>query len=301
MSLYTAVTTPFVNNKVDIKTLYNHILGLIRNKSGIILFNEISECETLSEVEKYQILDYFAENFLDEEKKSFIIAINGNTHECIAFAYETVKRGFTNIMLSNNKVETQEDLFLHYTTIASKHFEVCPESQIIINNTNDCFLTPSTIYGICNTCPNIVAVKQSSDNLDDSVEICKLVENIKIYLDDNSLKVPIMNINHVGLISVVSNVYTKEIYEIINLYSKYQFSQALNEYNKLHDFIKTVLINNSSAQIKYALLLKGIYKSDECRLHILTDEYKNKITMYIDQLAPKFKHHTNSPFVYMKN
>ncbi len=301
MSLYTAVTTPFINNKVDIKTLYNHILSLIRNKSGIILFSEISECEILSEVEKYQILDYFAENFLDEEKKSFIIAINGNTHECIAFAYETVKRGFTNIMLSNNKVDTQEDLFLHYTTIASKHFEVCSESQIIINNTNDSYLTPSTIYGICNTCPNIVAIKQSSDNLDDSVEICKLVENIKIYLDDNSLKIPIMNINQIGVISVISNVYTKEIYEIINLYSKYQFSQALNEYNKLHDFIKTVLINNSSVQIKYALLLKGIYKSDESRLHILTDEYKNKITMCIDQLAPKFKHHTNSPFFYMKN
>jgi len=36
--LYTAITTPFNNNVIDITTLYDHILSLLEKNSGIVLF-----------------------------------------------------------------------------------------------------------------------------------------------------------------------------------------------------------------------------------------------------------------------
>ncbi len=287
MDLYTAITVPFINGKVDMKTLYNHILMILCNKSNIILFTEPVEC--LTDTEKYQIMDYLADNFVDEEKKSFVVAINGNTS--INFACETLKRGFTNIMISSE----HED----YIMEISKQLEVYPHFKIIL----DCYTNPLTIQKLYNSCKNIFAIKGASYNLNDLTEIRKLMPAMKIYFGDD-LVFPFMGD---GLISIVSNLYTKEMYKIMDLCAKSDFAKASAEYNILKDFIKVVYCENNSSAIQYALLLEGIYKKNEFRLPLSTDN-KNKVTFCINQLKPTImsqKHqviqNNDCSFFYSKN
>ncbi len=294
--LYTAVTTPFVDNKVDIDSLYNHILFLLQNNSGIVLFGTTGECPTLSDIEKYQIMDFLAEHLMSEDKRHFVIGVGGNnTQDCIDFANETVKRGFTNIMITApyyNK-PTQEGLFLHFTTIASKHLEVCPTSQVILYNVpgrSVVNINPTTVQRIYNTCQNVVAIKEASGNLSQVIAIRKLVPNIQVYSGDDGLTIPIMSVGGVGLISVVSNLFPAEMNNIIQLCTQSNYSEAFNEYSKFHSFIELMFCETNPVPIKYALFLKDMYYSEECRLPLapLSFENKDKITKCLNELNSCF-------------
>jgi 4-hydroxy-tetrahydrodipicolinate synthase len=294
--LYTAVTTPFVNNKVDILTLYDHIKFLIRNNSGIVLFGTTGECPTLCDTEKYQIMDYLADNLSPQEKALFVIGVGGNnTQDCIDFSLEATNRGFTKIMITApyyNK-PTQEGLFLHFTTIALNHLEVCSESQVILYNVpgrSVVNINPPTVQRIFNTCTNIVAIKEASGNLNQVIAIRTLVPNIKVYSGDDALTIPIMSVGGIGVISVVSNIFPSQIHSIVQLCSELHYTEAFNKYSKMHNFIEAMFCETNPVPIKYALFLQDMYKSDECRLPLaqLSLENQNKVIKCLNEIKSHF-------------
>ncbi len=294
--LYTAVTTPFVDNQIDIETLYDHIKFLISNNSGIVLFGTTGECPTLSNSEKYQIMDYLADKLYDQEKDLFVIGVGGNnTQECIDFSIEATNRGFTKIMITApyyNK-PTQEGLFLHFTTIASRHLEVCPESQVILYNVpgrSVVNINPPTVQRIFNTCTNVVAIKEASGNLNQVIAIRTLVPHIQVYSGDDALTIPIMSVGGVGVISVVSNIFPSQIHSIAQLCSELNFTEAFNKYSLMHNFVEAMFCETNPVPIKYVLYLQDMYKSDECRLPLaqLSQENKNKVLVCINQMKSNF-------------
>jgi len=285
--LYTAITTPFVNNKVDIQTLGDHIQYLLCNNSSIVLFGTTGECPTLTDEERLNILKMVSQKFNDKSK--FVIGVGGNnTQNCIENVNIAVGYGFSNIMITApyyNK-PTQEGLFMHFTEISKAHNTLCQTrdltSNVILYNVpgrSVVNIQASTVKKICDECPNVVAIKEASGNLSQVISIRTLVPNIKVYSGDDALTIPIMSVGGSGLISVVSNVFPSQVYNVLDLCKKNRYDEAFSHYSKLHDFTEAMFCETNPVPIKYALVLTNKYKSSEVRLPLteLTSSSKEKV------------------------
>jgi len=285
--LYTAITTPFVNNKVDIQTLGDHIQFLLDNNSAVVLFGTTGECPTLTEDERHAILTMVSEKFKDKSK--FVIGVGGNnTQNCIENVHIAAGYGFSNIMITApyyNK-PTQEGLYMHFTEISKAHNTLCQArdltSNVILYNVpgrSVVNIQASTVKKICDECPNVVAIKEASGNLSQVISIRTLVPNIKVYSGDDALVVPIMSVGGSGLISVVSNVFPSQVYNVLDLCKKNRYTDAFSYYSKLHDFTEAMFCEANPVPVKYALKLASKYKSCEVRLPLseLAEASKNRV------------------------
>jgi 4-hydroxy-tetrahydrodipicolinate synthase len=289
-NLYTAITTPFDHeNNVDIMCLKKHIMYLLENNSGVVLFGTTGETSTLKKKEKYNILS----NLYDVgDKTNFIIGVGGNnTYECIEFCNNLILDGFCNIMITApyyNK-PTQEGLYQHFTTIAKNHYNNCPQGKIMLYNIpGRCVVNiePKTLKRITDECSNIVAIKEASGDLNQVMSIRNLIPNIKVYSGDDGLIVPIMSVGGVGVVSVVSNIYPKYINEIISLCEKNNYKEAHEKYNYIHNFVKLMFCETNPAPIKYVLYNYNTYNNENIRLPLvkISEENKSKIKDEIDNL-----------------
>jgi 4-hydroxy-tetrahydrodipicolinate synthase len=292
--LYTAITTPFVNNKVDIQSLGDHIQFLLANQSGVVLFGTTGECPTLTESERLTILTMVSQKF--DDKSKFVIGVGGNnTQKCIENVNVAVGYGFSNIMITApyyNK-PTQEGLFMHFTEISKAHNTLCNTrdltSNVILYNVpgrSVVNIQASTVKKICDECSNVVAIKEASGNLSQVISIRSLVPKIKVYSGDDALAVPIMSVGGCGLISVVSNLFPSQVYNVLDLCKKNRYDDAFSYYSKLHDFTEAMFCETNPVPIKYALTLTHRYKSSEVRLPLteLTDANKEKVQTSVKPL-----------------
>jgi len=227
-----------------------------------------------------------AEKLSDDQKSRFIIGVGGNnTSECIELATNSAHRGFKKIMITApyyNK-PTQDGLYLHFTKIAHEHLKVCPESKVVLYNVpgrSVVNINPNTVLRVYNECKNVVAIKEASGNMSQVISIRTLVPDIKVYSGDDGLVVPIMSIGGVGLISVVSNVFPNQVYQVLKLCMESNYTAAFREYTKLHQFTEAMFCESNPVPVKYVLKLTGLYKSDECRLPLapLSEENASMVT-----------------------
>jgi 4-hydroxy-tetrahydrodipicolinate synthase len=296
--LYTAITTPFLkDNSIDNITLIKHIQFLLDNGSGIVLFGTTGECPTLTDKEKESVLENLGDLLNQKEKSQFIIGVGGNnTQECMNACDAAVKNGFTNIMITApyyNK-PTQEGLYQHFTTISSYHMAICPESQVVLYNVpgrSVVNITPSTVKRIVGTCSNVVAIKEASGSLSQVIGIRTLVPSIKVFSGDDGLVVPIMSVGGVGLISVVSNIFPKQVKNILTLCRNNKYDDAFEEYAKLNKFTELMFCESNPVPVKYALYKFGLYENSSVRLPLveLSDENKQKVDSELTFVKLQFK------------
>ena len=283
--LYTAITTPFIKNKVDYDSLINHIKFLLKNNSGIVLFGTTGECPTLSKDEKITIMDIIVSHLSDTELNKFIIGVGGNnTQECIEMVEYVNFYGFKNIMITTpyyNK-PSQDGMYLHFKMVSDELYKYNKNGFVMLYNVPSrsiVNISPSTIKKICDNCPNVKAIKEASGSLNQVINIRTLVPNIKVFSGDDALMVPMMSVGCVGLISVVSNVFPIETHIILKLCENSNFKSAFIEYSQIHKFTEAMFCDTNPVPVKFALVLSNIYKSDEVRLPLttLSDENKTKV------------------------
>jgi 4-hydroxy-tetrahydrodipicolinate synthase len=291
--LYTAITTPFLDNDtIDNKTLIKHIQYLLDNNSGVVLFGTTGECPTISDSEKESILENLTNLLNEKEKTQFIIGVGGNnTKECILACETSVKYGFTNIMITSpyyNK-PTQEGLYQHFKIISEYHKSICSESNIVLYNVpgrSVINIAPTTVKRIVDSCPNVVAIKEASGSLSQVIGIRTLVPSIRVLSGDDGLMVPIMSVGGVGLISVVSNVFPKEVNEILEYCKNNKYSEAFEKYAKINKFTELMFCESNPVPVKYALFNYGLYDSPKVRLPLveLSEENKQKVSQELNKV-----------------
>jgi 4-hydroxy-tetrahydrodipicolinate synthase len=283
--LYTAITTPFIQNEVDYESLLNHVKFLLKNNSGIVLFGTTGECPTLTKDEKITIMDMIVSKVPDNELSKFIIGVGGNnTQECIEMVEYVNFYGFQNIMITTpyyNK-PSQDGLYLHFKMISDELYKYNKNGFVMLYNVpgrSIVNISPSTIKKICDSCPNVKAIKEASGSLSQVINIRTQVPNIKIFSGDDGLMVPMMSVGAVGLISVVSNVFPIETHIILKHCENSNFKLAFEEYSKMHKFTEAMFCDTNPVPVKYALALANIYKSADVRLPLtnLSDENKTKV------------------------
>lgn len=273
---YTAIVTPFKNEKIDEPALEALIKAQIKGGvTGIVPVGSTGESPTLSFEEHIRVIE-LAVKFAGQKIK--VIAGTGAnaTHEAISLAQAAEKAGADaclQVVPYYNK-PTQEGLFRHFKAIA----EATRLPVILYNIPGRCGveIAVETIQRLVKECKNIVGSKESTGNLDRISHLrSALGDRFSILCGDDSLTLPFMAVGADGVISVTSNIIPKEISQMVRAISMGKLDIAQKIHFKYFQLFRDLFIETNPGPIKAALAMTDVIE-EEYRLPITPMSAKNR-------------------------
>ncbi len=238
-----AIVTPFTkNNEVDYEKLGELIEYQIVNKTdAIIICGTTGEASTLSHEEHLECIRYTVEKVAGRIP---VIAGTGSncTETAIYLSKEAQKYGADALLLVTpyyNKA-TQNGLIAHFTAIAN-----AVSIPIILYNVpgrTGCNIQPQTIATLVKNVKNIVGVKEASGDIVQAAKIMQLTDGkIDLYSGNDDMVVPILSLGGVGVISVLSNVASKDTHDMV------------------YKFLEGDIAGSRELQLKYLPLVNALF------------------------------------------
>lgn len=250
--LITAVVTPFdENNNIDyeaFKRLLDHLINT--HTDSIVVAGTTGESATLSINEKINLFTFAKQNV---PKRIKIIAGIGtnNTIETIKLIKRVNKTnvdGYLIITPYYNK-PSQEGIYQHFKAIDN----VSTKPIIIYNVISRCGVETSykTLIRLYHDCNHIIGLKHASKNISLISSLKKEMPDFLIYGGEDHYILDVLKNKGDGVISVISNYYGNEVYELINDYENGFENMTLYEYIQM--LAEITFIESSPAPIKYIL------------------------------------------------
>ena len=119
-------------------------------------------------------------------------------------------------------------------------------------------LLPETLAKLSEV-PGIVAVKESSGNLDQVSDICGAVaDGFAVYSGDDSLTLPILSVGGVGVVSVASHLVGLQIKQMIEDFQAGKVKEAAAMHHRLVPLFKALFVTTNPIPVKWAMSLIGI-------------------------------------------
>ena len=213
---YTVLVTPFTkNNYIDFPSLKKIIDNQLNYKTirGFVILGSTGENSTITDDEKLDIIE-FIYKYVNKRKKIILGINNNNTKFCIEMIkkYEEFTDYFMITVPYYNK-PSQKGLYTHFKLLSDN--TKLPIVLYNIPSRTGINLLPNTIIQLYDTCDNIVAIKESSRNLDQIIKL-KRVCNIDIFSGDDELILPILSLGGCGVFSVASSIIPNTISDIVD-------------------------------------------------------------------------------------
>lgn len=277
--VHTVLVTPFVEGtcEVDYDDLHKWVAyQAITDVAGLVLLGSTSESSMLSREEKLQIIKNVHElNSFLSSPKFITVGISGSNdiREIIDFAEDCVKYcdAFM-ITVPHYTKPPQEGIIKWFQQICS-HPELINMPVIMYNIPGrTCMnMLPETMKEICDTCPNVVAVKEASGSIDQMTEILRIIPGIKLFSGDDGMTIDVIKIGGVGVISVASNVIPTEMVELTRFCMNSEFLKAeqIKQESKLDNFLSALFCESNPIPVKFMLYQCGVFKSYQMRLPLV--------------------------------
>lgn len=262
-----ALITPFDKyNKINYDKLNELIEFHIKNSTdAIIVCGTTGESATLSNDEKKDLIEYVVKKV---DKKIPVIAGTGSNNTKIAiemskFAQSIGVDGLLLVTPYYNKC-TQEGLYLHYKEIASN-----VNLPIILYNVpsrTGVNILPNTVEKLSHI-KNIVGIKEASSDISQITKIASLVntKEFNIYSGNDDQILPILSLGGVGVISVLANIYPKEVHDLCYSFFDNDIDMSRNIQFKFLDIAKSLFLEVNPIPIKEAMNLLN-FEVGKCRL-----------------------------------
>lgn len=255
----TAMITPFKEDgSVDYAVAEELAAHLAEHGTdSLVICGTTGESPTLSWDEEYQLFQVVIKAVA---QKALVIAGTGSnsTEEAIAATQKAAKIGVDGslqVVPYYNK-PPQAGMYHHFKAIASS----CPDLPMLLYNIpgrTGQNLQPETVARLAEI-DNIVAVKESSGNLDQVSEIRRITPpEFKIYSGDDYLTLPMLAVGSCGVVSVASHLVGQQLQQMISCFETGQVQAATQLHLKLFPLFKTLFITASPIPIKAALRLQG--------------------------------------------
>ena len=239
---FTALVTPFKNGRVNYKKLGELIEFQIKNKiDGIVICGTTGESATLSDNEKKKIMKYTVEVV---NGRVLVIAGTGsnNTKHAIKLSKYAEKVGVDALLIVTpyyNKT-TQKGLIEHYTKIAQN--VILPIIIYNVPSRTGVNILPDTVAKLSQI-ENIVGIKEASNNFTQLLELLsKVPKRFSVLSGNDDSILPLLSIGGSGVISVLSNIFPKEVHNICEAYFNNDTKYAMD------------------LQLKYANIIKLLFK-----------------------------------------
>ncbi|MFN3916659.1 MAG: 4-hydroxy-tetrahydrodipicolinate synthase [Flavobacteriales bacterium] len=259
----TALVTPFnFDGTVDYVGLEKLVNYQIENGvSFLVVQGTTGESVTLSIEEKKEVLRQVIKT--NAGRLPVVLGIGGNNTAEVVNQLKTADikgvDGILSVSPYYNK-PTQEGIFQHYKVVAA-----ATSLPIILYNVpgrTASNVLPETTLRIAEACPNIVAVKEASGNME---QIMHLIRDRKpgflVLSGDDAITLPIMACGGDGVISVLSNALPKEFSSVVNDTSSGNLQNARKTHYSMLEFTRLLFVEGNPAGVKEALQYLQVCKN----------------------------------------
>ena len=257
MGLGTALITPFKADKsVDCEALASLLdTQLTGSVDYIVVLGTTGEAATMTEVEKREVRTFIRKYV--NGRLPLVLGVGGNNTAAVCETLKTIDlTGFEAILSVcpyYNK-PNQEGLYQHFCAVA----EASPIPVILYNvpGRTGVNLLPETVMRIYEAQPDKIAgIKEASGNVGQIKHLIDLAKDkLLVISGDDGIACEIMKAGGAGLISVASNAFPKDFYDIVH--KKAQAKQA--QYDQM---IKLLFKEGNPVGIKAVLAQKGIIQN----------------------------------------
>ena len=261
--LYTAIVTPFKDNKVDADALKALIEAQIAGGvDGIVPVGTTGESPTLSHSEHMEVIR-LAIQFAAGRCQVLAGTGANSTEEAVYLTNEAKAIGADATLQVTpyyNK-PTQEGLYRHFSTVADK----CQLPVVLYNipGRSGVPINVDTVVRLVAN-PMIQAVKEAAGSVDRVSEILEQVDTA-VLCGDDSLTVPMISVGAKGVISVASNLIPGELSQMVGAALAGDFASALELHRKYYRIFKDLFIETNPIPIKAAMAMAG-HCAEEYRL-----------------------------------
>jgi 4-hydroxy-tetrahydrodipicolinate synthase len=254
----TALVTPFLaDGSIDDKALRKLVAWQI--KSGIdflVPCGTTGETPTLSHDEWRRVIETTI-----EVAAGAVPIVAGATSYCTAEAVQKAAeaskiKGVDAILTASpyyNK-PTQEGQYQHFKAIA----EAVDVPLVLYNvpGRTGVNIEPDTLLRL-SALPNIAAVKEASGRISQIAEICGLIPGFTVLSGDDSLTLPTIAVGGVGIISVASNAFPKQMADLTRAALNNDWNRARKLNNKYLPLMQANFIESNPMPVKAVLAMMG--------------------------------------------
>ncbi|MFA6571219.1 MAG: 4-hydroxy-tetrahydrodipicolinate synthase [Bacteroidota bacterium] len=274
---FTAIVTPFKQDgSIDYAKFEKLLDFQIENKiEGIVVCGSTGETATLTLSEKKDVIRRSVEYVAG---RTFVIAGTGSnetkaTLELTTFAKDAGADAVLLVAPYYNK-PSQKGLYEHFSYIA-KGADI---PQIIYNvpGRTAVNILPKTQLQIAVDCPNVVATKEASGNIEQMMEIIKdAPEHFVLLSGDDALTLSLIPVGAKGIVSVLSNYAPKQFGDLVRLALDGKYAEAVKLHYQLFDLMQLNFIESNPAPVKAALAHLGLIE-EVIRLPLITVSPENR-------------------------
>jgi len=265
-----ALITPFLEDgSVDYKSLIRLVEYQLNNGADFFcILATTGETPTLTAEEKKKIKDLIVD--LVGGRVPILMGCGGNNTAAIVHELQTGDfrgvDGILSVCPYYNK-PSQEGLYQHFKTIAA-----ATQLPVVLYNVpgrTGVNMTAATTVRLAHDCPNIVAIKEASGNLEQVDEIIKnKPRNFDVISGDDALTFPMVSCGAVGVISVIGNALPREFSKMIRLQMKGEYDGARKIHHRFIDLFSLLFVDGNPAGVKCMLSEMG-YIENRLRLPLV--------------------------------
>ncbi len=260
---YTALVTPFRDDRVDVPALEGLIRRQIRaGVDGIVPVGTTGESPTLSYEEHIEVIRLSVK--FARGRIKVIAGTGGNsTREAIYLtraAEEAGADGSLQVAPYYNK-PTQEGLYQHFRAVAQA--TRLPILLYSIPGRCGVEIGVETVARLARDCPNVVGIKEAGGNVDRVSQLRAAVgPTFTILSGDDALTLPFLAVGAHGVVSVASNVIPSGVANLVAAYRRGQTALALKLHTRYYALFRDLFIETNPAPVKAALAMLGQITGD---------------------------------------
>ncbi len=259
----TALATPF---NEDLSIDFGAYKKLIRTQIDggidyIVVLGTTGESPVIDDYEREKLIETATE--AAEGKLKIVIGTGSNdTNKVVKLNAVAEKYKSDAVLIVNpyyNK-GTQGSLVQHYKYISER-----TSQPIILYNVpsrTGMNLLPETAIKINESCKNVVAIKEASGNISQIAQLLAMKQqSFEVISGNDDQVIPIMALGGVGVISVYSNAFPKELKEITTAMQKNDLQKAQKLNQKYLKMMNLLFEETSPSPLKFVLSKMGICKN----------------------------------------
>lgn len=257
--LYTAIITPFQDDKVDYDAFAKLIEAQIAGSvDGIVPVGTTGESPTLTHEEHMEVIRRAIEFAAG---RCQVIAGTGSncTHEAISMTKEAEQMGADGTLQVcpyYNK-PSQEGLYKHFKAVADS--TSLPVLLYSIPGRSGIEIAVDTVVRLAQDCPTITAIKEAGGSVERVNQLVQaLPADFSVLSGDDGLTVPFISCGAVGAVSVTSNVAPAIMKELVDTAMGGDAKRATELQKKYYPLMKGLMsLDTNPVPIKAALALRG--------------------------------------------
>jgi 4-hydroxy-tetrahydrodipicolinate synthase len=260
---YTALVTPFTdNNQID----YPALAVLIERQiaagiTGIVFLGTTGESPTISRTERSELIRFGIQTIAGR-CQILVGTGSNNTAEAIELSLEAQNLGADGLLIacpSYNK-PTQTGLIAHFSVIADA--VNIPIMLYNVPGRSGVNMLPNTTLQLA-THKNIVSLKEASGDLAQMMEIMQQAPaGFTVLSGDDALALPLIAVGGHGVVSVVSNIYPREIFACTNAALSGDFATAREQHLSLLPRMNACFIQTNPLPVKTILADQGFIQEN---------------------------------------